>query len=45
MKRKKTKSKPVSSMNEYYSDDGDLADIQIADAMIDPKKDRKEERR
>ena len=32
-------------MNEYYSDDEDLADIQIAEAMTDPKKDRKEERR
>lgn len=32
-------------MSEYYSDDEVLADIQIADAMMDPKKDRKEERR
>ena len=45
MKRKKTKSKPVSRMNEYYSDDETLADIQIAEAMTDPKKDGKEERR
>lgn len=32
-------------MSEYYSDDEGLADIQIADAMMDPKKGRKEERR
>ena len=38
MKKEKTKSKKIRSMNEYYLDDEALADLPIAETMTEAKK-------